>query len=106
MFERSLGGAGAVRRETLFLYTTKTPSFGRDIKISVFGIFKHFRTWNLAHLTVIDSTVSPDHADTLRVNLSYNRIDRFHISSLKQFERPVKGMKCGLAWTKVLSLYM
>ena len=82
------------------------PSFGRNIKISVFWIFKHFRTWNLAHLTVIDSTVSPDHADTLRVNLSYNRIDRFHISSLKQFERPVKGMKCGLAWTKVLSLYM
>ena len=42
----------------------------------------------------------------MELRLSYNRIDRFHISSLKQFERPVKGVKCGLAWTKVLSLYM
>ena len=91
MFERSLGGAGAVRRETLFLYTTKTPSFGRDIKISVFGIFKHFRTWNLAHLTVIDNTVPPDHADTLRVNRHDSRRGR-EVWRVKPNGQP-KGVK-------------
>ena len=76
MLARSLGGAGAARRETLFLYTTKTPSFGRDIKISVFGIFKHFRTWNLTHTVAMESTVFIRYDDTLKVNGHDERFGR------------------------------